>query len=226
MEKTKNAVMVPLNVRWSDVGSWDSVYDLLEKDKDQNAKKGNVEIFDTEGSLLISEEGLLVTADLKDVIVVNMDDVVLVTKRGNSQKVREIVKNIKAKKENRKYLEEHTESFRPWGKYKVLEEGERYKIKRIMVEPGESLSLQMHYHRSEHWVVVKGTAKVVLEDERDGLKEYFVHENESFYVPKTKKHRLTNPGKLPLEIIEIQVGEYVGEDDIVRFEDKYERENT
>ncbi|WP_456465234.1 mannose-1-phosphate guanylyltransferase/mannose-6-phosphate isomerase [Persephonella sp.] len=225
MEKTKNAVMVPLNVRWSDVGSWDSVYDLLEKDENQNAKKGNVEVLDTKGSLLISDEGFLVTADLRDIIVVNMDDVVLVAKRGNSQRVREIVKKVKIKKKNKRYLEEHTESFRPWGKYKVLEEGERYKIKKIVVEPGESLSLQMHYHRSEHWVVVKGTAKVVLEDEKNGLKEYFVHENESFYVPKTKKHRLINPGKLPLEIIEIQVGEYVGEDDIVRFEDKYERDN-
>ena len=151
------------------------------------------------------------------------EDVLLIAKKGKGQKVKDIVKLLKERKEFKEITKFHVTVYRPWGSYTELERGERYRIKRITVNPGEELSLQLHYHRSEHWVVVKGTAKVVLEDSDGNLKEVFVCENESIYVPKTKKHKLINPGKVPLELIEIQVGEYVEEDDIIRFEDKYNR---
>ncbi len=160
----------------------------------------------------------------KDLVIVETDDVLLIAKKGEGQKVREVVRKLKEEKEFKHLTEFYTTVYRPWGSYTELETGNRYRIKRITVRPGESLSLQLHYHRSEHWIVVKGTAKVILEDENGELKEFFVHENESIYVPKTRKHRLINPGKIPLEIIEVQVGEYVEEDDIVRFEDRYCRE--
>lgn len=147
----------------------------------------------------------------------------MIAKKGEGQKVKEIVNKLKESEETKDLTEFHTTVFRPWGSYTELEKGERYKIKRITVKPGEALSLQMHHHRSEHWVVVKGTAKVILEDKEGNLKEYFIHENESIYVPKSTRHRLINPGKIPLEIIEVQVGEYVEEDDIVRYDDKYKR---
>lgn len=222
MEKTSKAAVLPLDIMWSDVGSWDSVYEILDKDKNGNAKVGNVVEIDTRNSLIIGEKRVISTIGLEDFIIVDTDDVLLVAKKGEGQKVKDIVKIFKENEKLKNKAEFHTKTFRPWGSYIELEEGERYKIKRITVKPGESLSLQMHYHRSEHWVVVKGTAKVILE--KDGKQmEYFLHENESIYVPKTTKHRLSNPGKIPLEIIEVQVGEYVGEDDIVRFEDKYNR---
>jgi len=223
MEKTNKAVVLPLNIMWSDVGSWDSVYEVLEKDENQNVKIGNVLDIDTKGSLIFGNKRLISTIGLEDLIIVETDDVLLIAKKGEGQKVKEIVNKLKENKETKELTEFHTTVYRPWGSYTELEKGERYRIKRITVQPGEALSLQMHYHRSEHWVVVKGTAKVILEDNEGNRKEYFVHENESIYVPKTTKHRLINPGKVPLEIIEVQVGEYVEEDDIVRFDDLYKR---
>jgi mannose-1-phosphate guanylyltransferase/mannose-6-phosphate isomerase len=222
MEKTKRAVVLPLNLFWSDVGSWESVYEVLPHDEKGNAKVGQVIDIDTQNCIILGNKRVISTIGLKDLMIVETDDVILIAKKGEGQKVREIVDRIKQDKELNHLADLHTTVYRPWGSYTLLEKGERYKIKRITVYPGESLSLQMHYHRSEHWIVIKGTAKVILE--KDGeIKEYFVHENESIYVPKTTKHRLMNSGKIPLEIIEVQVGEYVEEDDIVRFDDIYGR---
>ncbi len=216
MEKSKKTVMIPLDVTWSDVGSWDSVYELLEKDENHNAKIGNVLDIDTHNCLIMGSKHLISTIGLKDLLVIETDDALFIGKKGESQRVKNLVDELK--KRNAKEPFENLTSHRPWGKFTVLEEGIRYKIKRIVVDPGHRLSLQMHYHRSEHWIVVKGTAKVTIGD-----KEVLVHENESIYVPKSEVHRLENPGKVALELIEVQVGEYVGEDDIIRLDDIYGR---
>ncbi|NPA40629.1 MAG: mannose-1-phosphate guanylyltransferase/mannose-6-phosphate isomerase [Thermodesulfobacteria bacterium] len=223
MEKTTKAVVLPLEIEWSDVGSWDAVYEVMEKDQSGNVKVGSIIDIDTRNCLILGNKRVISTVGVEDLIIVETDDVILIAKKGDGQKVRDVVKKLKESKEFKPLTEYHTTVYRPWGSFTEFEKGERYKIKRITVKPGEVLSLQLHYHRSEHWVVVKGTAKVILEDEKGELKEYFVHENESIYVPKTRKHRIMNPGKIPLEIIEVQVGEYVEEDDIVRFDDKYNR---
>ncbi|MEZ0322738.1 MAG: mannose-1-phosphate guanylyltransferase/mannose-6-phosphate isomerase [Hydrogenothermaceae bacterium] len=224
MEKTDKAVVLPLYLRWSDVGSWDSIYDILDKDKNMNVKIGNIVDIDTKNSLIVSKDRLVATVGLEDVMVLETADVVVVAKRGDGQKIKDLVSILK-KRDDTKYLTEfHITVYRPWGSYTELEKGERYKIKRITVNPGHQLSLQMHHHRSEHWIVVKGTAKVIIEDYEGNKVEKFIHENESIYVPKSTKHRLVNPGKIPLEIIEVQVGEYVEEDDIIRFDDIYGRE--
>jgi mannose-1-phosphate guanylyltransferase / mannose-6-phosphate isomerase len=216
MEKSQKTVVIPLDITWSDVGSWDSVYELLEKDENQNVKIGNILDIDTQNCLIMGGKHLISTIGLKDLLVIETDDALFVGKKGESQRVKNLVDELK--KRNAKEPDENLTSHRPWGKFTVLEEGMRYKIKRIVVDPGHRLSLQMHYHRSEHWVVVQGTAKVTIGD-----KETLVHENESIYVPKSEMHRLENPGKVALELIEVQVGEYVGEDDIVRFDDIYGR---
>ncbi len=216
MEKSQNSMIVPLDVSWSDVGSWDSVYDVLEKDGNQNAKVGNVLDIDTKNCLIMGGKRLISTIGLEDILVIETDDALFIGRKGESQRVKHLVEELK--KRNAKEPYEHLTSHRPWGHFTILEEGERYKIKRIVVEPKQKLSLQKHYHRSEHWVVVKGTANVTVGDE-----EKLVHENESIFVPKGFVHRLENPGKVNLELIEVQVGEYVGEDDIVRLEDVYQR---
>jgi len=224
MEKTDRAAVKPLDLFWSDVGSWDSVYEILPKDKEGNAVVGTVKHLGARNSLFFSASGRLVAAiDVEDLAVVDTDDAILITKRSSSQKVKELVKLLKSDPRFKKLTEFHTLVHRPWGSYKVLYEEAGVKIKKITVKPGAALSLQLHYHRSEHWIVVRGTAKVVLEDEKGNLREIFLRENESIFVPKTRKHRLINPGKVPLEIIEVQVGDYLEEDDIVRFEDKYNR---
>lgn len=216
MEKSALNKVVPLNLSWSDVGSWDSVYDTLEKDENQNVKIGTVFDLETKNCLILGGKRLITTIGLEELIIIETEDALLVAKRGESQKVKGLLEKVKTL--HQKEVHEHRTIQRPWGSYTILEEGERYKIKRILVQPLQKLSLQLHYHRSEHWVVVKGTAKVTLDD-----KEILVHENESIYVEKSTMHRLENPGKVPLELIEVQVGEYVGEDDIVRFEDIYGR---
>ncbi|MEF3244433.1 MAG: mannose-1-phosphate guanylyltransferase/mannose-6-phosphate isomerase [Caldisericaceae bacterium] len=216
MEKSKKVSVVPMDIFWSDIGSWDSFYDIIEHDQDGNVLVGDVETIDVKNSLIFANDRLVAVTNVEDLIVLETDDAILVTKRGNGQNVKEIIEKLK--KENRKEAIEHREIFRPWGSYKTLETGDRYRIKRVVVKPGESLSLQMHYHRSEHWVVIRGTAQVTIGD-----KTFFVHEGESTFVPKSTLHRLANLGKIPLEIIEVQNGEYVEEDDIVRFEDKYGR---
>ncbi len=216
MEKSDKSVVLPLDITWSDVGSWDSLFNILDADANRNVKVGNVIDVDTKNTLVIGNRRLISTIGLEDIIVVETDDAILIAKRGHTQKVKDIVNRLK--KENRKEAVEHITIYRPWGSYTVLEEGPRYKIKRIVVKPGERLSLQMHHHRSEHWIVIKGTARVTT-----GKEEKFVHENESIYVPKSTPHRLENPGRIGLELIEVQNGEYVEEDDILRFDDTYGR---
>lgn len=219
MEKSEKTVVFPLESKWSDIGSWDSVFDLLQKDKNQNVKIGNVHDVDTKNSLIFGGKRLISTVGLEDVLVIETEDALFLGKKGESQKVKKLVEDLK--KQGIKETQEHRTTFRPWGQYTILEEGLRYKVKRIVVAPLQKLSLQMHYHRSEHWVVIRGTAKVTINQ-----KEMLLHENESIYVPKSGVHRLENPGKVNLELIEVQVGEYVGEDDIERFEDIYGREEA
>jgi mannose-1-phosphate guanylyltransferase/mannose-6-phosphate isomerase len=216
MEKSKNLLVLPLKTSWSDVGSLDSLYTIMEKDDDQNVKLGNVVTLDTKDSLIMGSKRLISTTGIDNLLIVETEDALLVAKRGESQQVKQLV--VQLSQQGRKETQESSTTYRPWGNYKVLEEGDRDKIKRITVEPGERLSLQMHHHRSEHWVIVKGIAKVTI-----GTEEKIVCENESIYVPKCTLHRLENPSTTPLEIIEVQVGDYLEEDDIVRFEDKYER---
>ncbi|PKM98996.1 MAG: mannose-1-phosphate guanylyltransferase/mannose-6-phosphate isomerase [Elusimicrobia bacterium HGW-Elusimicrobia-3] len=218
MEKSKKAALLPIDILWSDVGSWDSLHEVIAPDGDDNVKVGDVLALDTKRTVVMGEKRLISTIGLKDIIIIDTPDALLVAKRGQAQRVKEVVDMLKDRK--RKEVVEHMTTYRPWGSYTILEEGSRYKIKRIVVKPGHKLSHQLHYHRSEHWIIVKGTAKVTL-DKQTSL----VHENESTYVPKSTEHRLENPGKVPLEMIEVQNGEYVGEDDIVRYDDKYGRAN-
>ncbi|MFQ3574549.1 MAG: mannose-1-phosphate guanylyltransferase/mannose-6-phosphate isomerase [Thermodesulfovibrionales bacterium] len=216
IEKSGNVAVVPMDIYWNDIGSWDAVYDSLDKDENGNVVMGDAHLIDTENCLILGANHYIATIGLKDCLIIDTPDSLLITKKGMSQGVKDVVSHLN--KIQRQESEDHLCCHRPWGSFTVLEEGNRYKIKRIVVKPNEKLSLQMHYHRSEHWVVVKGTAKVTIGD-----KVMHVHENESVYVPKTTVHRLENPGKVPLEIIEVQNGEYVGEDDIVRIEDTYGR---
>jgi mannose-1-phosphate guanylyltransferase/mannose-6-phosphate isomerase len=216
MEKSDRLALIPLELYWNDIGSYDALYEAMERDAQGNVIQGNVLAFDTKNTLILGDKRLICTIGLEDILIVETEDAILIAKKGEAQKVREVVKHLK--RDNRKEALEHIFSCRPWGTYKVLEEGPRYKIKRIVVNPREKLSLQRHHHRAEHWVVVRGTAKVTI----DG-KELFLHENESAFVPKSTLHRLENPGKIPLEIIEVQSGEYLEEDDIERFDDTYGR---
>ncbi len=216
MEKSDKVVTVPMDIYWNDVGCWDFLYEALEKDSQGNAKVGDIIDIDTKNCLILGDKRLITTIGLKNLLIIETADAILVANRGETQKVRDIVNMLKTR--GRKEFAEHTTTYRPWGSYTILEEGKRYRIKRITVYSGERLSLQMHHHRSEHWIVVKGTAKIRIGDE-----ERFIHENESTYVPKSTLHRLENPGKIPLELIEVQNGEYVEEDDISRFDDQYGR---
>jgi len=216
MEKESNIFCRKLDIEWNDVGSWDSVYEILSKDENGNATKGDVVLVDAKSNIVLSSEKLTAVLGTSNLAIIETADAILVSDRKYAQNVREVVNILKSR--NRKEADEHVTTYRPWGSYTVLEESERYKIKKIIVNPGATLSLQRHFHRSEHWVVVKGSASVKI-----GEKEMIIHENESAYVPKSTLHRLSNPGKIPLEIIEVQNGEYVGEDDIERVEDKYGR---
>lgn len=216
MEKTSKAAVVPLNCGWSDVGSWSALWDIAEKDDKNNASKGDVMTVDTSNSYLHSTEKLIAAVGLKNVIVVETKDAVLVADKDKVQDVKSIVNTIKS--QNRAEWQDHREVHRPWGKYDSIDNGGRFQVKRITVKPGAKLSIQMHYHRAEHWIVVSGTAKV-----RNGDKEILLTENQSTYIPVGAIHSLENPGKVPLELIEVQSGTYLGEDDIVRFDDKYGR---
>ncbi|MCM1567687.1 MAG: mannose-1-phosphate guanylyltransferase/mannose-6-phosphate isomerase [Dehalobacter sp. 4CP] len=219
IEKSKQVVLLPLCAKWSDIGSWDAIYDILDKDTDGNAFEGDCISLDCKNTLMMGQSRLIAGIGLEDLLVIETDDVILVAKKGESQKVKDLVNQIKA--DGRTIADEHTTVFRPWGQYSLLSGGRGYQMKKIAVNPGQILSLQMHYHRSEHWIVVGGTAKVTI-----GETEQMVHENESVFIPQTTKHRLENPGKLLLEIIELQNGGYLEEDDIVRFEDIYGREDA
>jgi len=215
-EKSQHVVTIPLSAYWNDIGSWDAIYDVLDKDKDGNAVKGDCIPLDCTNTLMLGRSRLIAGIGLEDLLVVETDDVIVVAKKGESQKVKELVTELK--KRGRREADEHTTMYRPWGSYTVLGEGPGYKMKKIVVTPGQRLSLQMHYHRSEHWIVTGGTAKVTL-----GTEVKMVHENESVFIPMSTKHRLENPGRIPLEIIEVQNGKYLEEDDIVRFDDAYGR---
>ena len=209
--------MVPADFGWSDVGSWGAVWDELEHDADGNALSGPAVVLDSRNSLVRSDDGVLTAVvGLDNVVVVTTDDAVLVASRDKAESVKALVEQLKA--QNRREAIEHRRIYRPWGYYQGVDSGARYQVKRIVVKPGARLSLQKHFHRSEHWVVVKGTAEVTIGEEVRS-----VHENESIYIPIGSVHRLANPGKIPLELIEVQVGSYLGEDDIVRLDDIYGR---
>jgi len=216
MERASRVAVVPMNLTWNDVGSWDAVYAITNKDAEGNALSGDVVALDTTGSLVVSRKRLVTTIGVKDLSIIETDDAILVAQRGSSQQVKALLETLKAS--GRREVHEHTTIIRPWGTYRILEESSRFKIKSIVVNVGAVLSLQRHMHRTEHWVVTCGTAQVTI-----GEKTFFVHEGESTFVPKSTLHRLGNPGQIPLEIIEVSNGEYVGEDDIERFEDKYGR---
>jgi mannose-1-phosphate guanylyltransferase/mannose-6-phosphate isomerase len=216
LEKSRDLLVFPFKEGWRDVGSWESVYQILEKDESGNVKRGDVVSIDTENSLIYGGERLISTVGVKDLILVDTKDAILLANKSGAEDVRKIVDQLK--KEGRSEVSIHATVYRPWGYYSVLESGLRYKVKRIAIYPGKSISLQLHHHRAEHWIVVKGTARIIKNEE-----EFFVHENESIYVPKSTHHRVENHGKVDLHIIEIQTGEYVEEDDIVRFEDEYGR---
>jgi len=217
MERTELAAVVPLDCGWSDVGSWSAVWDVLNHDADGNAAMGPVVFHDSRNSLARSDEKILTAVvGLEDVVVVATPDAVLVTSRAKAEQVKDLVEQLKA--QNRQQAVQHLRIYRPWGYYQGVDIGARYQVKRIVVKPNATLSLQKHFHRAEHWVVVRGTAEVTV-----GTEIHIVHENESTYIPIGSVHRLANPGKIPLELIEVQVGSYLGEDDIVRLNDEYGR---
>jgi mannose-1-phosphate guanylyltransferase len=216
MEKTTQAVVVPMDCGWSDVGSWSALWEIEAKDESGNVCRGDVINIDTTNSYINAQEKLVAVIGLADVVVVETKDAILVSKKSDVQKVKDIVNQLKS--EDRSEFKSHREVYRPWGKYDSVDSGERFQVKRITVKPGAKLSVQMHHHRAEHWVVVSGTAKVT-----NGDKTILLTENQSTYIPIGIVHALENPGKVELELIEVQSGSYLGEDDIVRFEDKYGR---
>jgi mannose-1-phosphate guanylyltransferase / mannose-6-phosphate isomerase len=216
MEKTSAAVVVPLDAGWSDVGSWSALHDASEADGRGNVSRGDVICEDSEGCYLYSESRLVSVVGLKDHVVVETKDAVLVAPKDRVQDVKKLVHRLKQQGRYEHAL--HREVFRPWGSYDSIESGPRFQVKRLKVKPGATLSLQLHHHRAEHWIVVTGTARITRGDET-----FLLEENQSTYIPIGVKHRIENPGKIPLHIIEVQSGSYLGEDDIVRLEDRYGR---
>ncbi len=216
MEKTQAAVVIPLDAGWNDVGSWSSLWEIGEQDNEGNVSLGDVLTENVQNSYLRAEHRLLTAIGVKDLIVIETGDAILVANKNHVQDVKKIVSRLKA--DARSETELHSKVYRPWGSYECIDNEARFQVKRITVNPGASLSLQMHYHRSEHWIIVQGTAKITRGDE-----SLILSENQSTYIPLGVKHRLENPGKLPLEMIEVQSGSYLGEDDIVRFDDIYGR---
>ncbi len=216
MEKTDRAAVVTGNFRWSDIGSWDALFDIMPRDAEGNVVHGPVVTMDASGCVVYSDGRLTTAVGVKDLVVVSTSDAVMVVPREKAQAVRELVAKLKAEK--RPEATDHRRVHRPWGYYESIDMGERFQVKRIVVVPGGKLSLQKHQHRAEHWVVVRGTAEVTI-----GGTVKAVHENESVYIPIGNVHRLANQGKIPLELIEVQTGSYLGEDDIVRLDDIYKR---
>ena len=217
MERTNLAAVVPIDCGWSDVGSWSAVWDVLDHDLNGNASTGPVVFHNSRNSLARSDEMILTAVvGVENIVVVATPDAVLVTSRDKAEEVKGLVEQLKA--QNRQQAVAHLRIYRPWGYYQGVDVGGRYQVKRIVVKPNAKLSLQKHFHRAEHWVVVRGTAEVTI-----GTEIHVVHENESTYIPIGSVHRLANPGKIPLELIEVQVGSYLGEDDIVRLTDEYGR---
>lgn len=216
MERTDDAVVVPVDAGWNDIGSWSSLWDVSDKDDSGNATAGDVMLFETTNSFVRADEKLVALVGLDDVVVVSTKDATLIACKDRVQDAKVIASWLKDK--GRPECELHREVYRPWGKYDAIDHGKRYQVKRITVKPGAKLSVQMHHHRAEHWVVVSGTAKVT-----NGKKTFLLSENESTFIPAGVVHALENPGIVPVEIIEVQSGSYLGEDDIVRFEDRYGR---
>jgi mannose-1-phosphate guanylyltransferase len=216
MENTSDAVVVPMDVGWSDIGSWSSLWDVSSKDANGNAVYGDVILHDTNNSYVRSSDKLVSVIGMDDLVIVSTKDVLMVAHKDKVQDVKVITELLKGS--DRDEWRIHREVYRPWGKYDSIDSGDRYQVKRITVKPGAKLSLQIHNHRAEHWVVVSGTANV-----KKGKETFLLTVNESTYIPVGTLHSLENPGKFDLEIIEVQSGEYLGEDDIVRFEDSYGR---
>jgi mannose-1-phosphate guanylyltransferase/mannose-1-phosphate guanylyltransferase/mannose-6-phosphate isomerase len=216
MEKTDKAVVVPLDAGWNDIGSWSALWDVTPKDASGNALSGDILTLDTENSFIYTDDKLVTVIGVHDLVVVATKDAIMIANKDNVQDVKHIVEQLK--KSQRKEADIHRKVYRPWGHYDLIDEGDRHHTKRIVVKPGAKLSVQKHHHRAEHWVVVKGTALVSRGDET-----LLITENESTYIPVGMIHRLENPGVIPLEIVEVQSGSYLGEDDIVRFSDHYGR---
>lgn len=216
MEKTNQAVVIPLDAGWSDVGSWQSLWEVLDKDSSGNAVRGEVLSIDSRNCLISAEKSLIAALGVEDLVIVESDDAILVTCRDRAQEVKTVVAQLE--KQNGSRHRVHRKVYRPWGNYDAIDGGERFQVKRVMVKPGEKLSLQKHHHRAEHWVVVSGTALVTCGDN-----QLLLTENQSTYIPLGVVHRLENPGKIELHIIEVQSGAYLGEDDIIRLDDSYGR---
>ena len=216
MEHTSAAVMVPLDAGWSDIGSWASLSELLERDHDGNATQGDVVLEGTRNTCVLGRDRLVAAVGVRDCVIVDTADALLVAARSAAQDVRKVVKRLKD--DGRDECRTHRKVHRPWGSYDVVHGGDGFKIKHITVDPGQSLSLQMHHHRAEHWIVVRGVARVTRGDET-----FILSANQSTYIPRETRHRLENPGTAPLDLVEVQSGPYLGEDDIVRFEDDYGR---
>jgi mannose-1-phosphate guanylyltransferase len=216
MEKTADAVVVPMNAGWSDIGSWSSLWDISKKDSSGNATHGDVILHESNNSYIRTDGKLVAVIGVDDLVIVSTKDVLVVAHKDSVQDVKAVAQQLKA--ESRPEWEYHREVYRPWGKYDSIDNGIRYQAKRITVKPGGKLSVQMHHHRSEHWVVVSGIAKVT-----NGEQTFLLSENESTYIPVGTVHALENPSNKVLELIEVQTGSYFGEDDIVRFDDVYGR---
>jgi len=218
MEKTSSAAVIPVDMKWNDIGSWSALWEVGESDAKGNVTHGDTLLEDTNNSYIHADSRLVTTVGLDDLVVVETADAVLVAHRDKAQNVKEIVEQLKVA--NRDEAVIHNKAYRPWGAYECIDHDSRFQVKRITVNVGARLSLQLHHHRSEHWIVVQGTARVTC-----GEKVFLMGENESTYIPLGEKHRLENTGKIPLELIEVQTGSYLGEDDIVRFDDVYGRED-
>lgn len=216
MEKTDRAAVIPLSADWTDVGSWQAVWEVLPQDDNGNAIQGDAIVLDSADCLVQSQSRAVALLGVQDLVVVETRDAVLITSRHHAQRVKDMVQLLKTR--NREEATDHRLVHRPWGTYDSLDNGPRFQVKHIVVNPGATLSLQMHHHRAEHWIVVRGTAEVTCDD-----KTFILSENQSTYIPLGSTHRLANPGKIPLEVIEVQSGTYLGEDDIVRFKDSYGR---
>ena len=216
LEKTSDLSLIPLPVNWSDMGSWQALWEKAERDEKGNASFGDTLLQDCQGSLVYSDSRLVTALGVKDLVIVDTKDALFVAEKGQAQNVKELVATLE--KRGRSEFSDNREVHRPWGCFDSIEQGKNYQVKHLTVKPGEQLSLQMHYHRSEHWIVVSGSALVQCGDEKK-----MVVENESVYIAKGTSHSLENPGKIPLHVIEVQTGDYLGEDDIVRFLDKYNR---
>jgi mannose-1-phosphate guanylyltransferase/mannose-6-phosphate isomerase len=216
MERTNVAAVVPCKIGWNDVGAWSSLWAIQQRDTAGNVFQGDVVVHDTQDSFVRSDKGLTALVGVRDLVVVVTDDAVLVADKRRAQDVKEIVGKLKSMQRTEHV--EHKTVFRPWGSYQSIDSGNGFQVKQILVKPGGRLSLQMHHHRAEHWIVVEGTARVTCGD-----KVFTLNTNQSTFIPLGSKHRLENPGKIPLRLIEVQSGSYLGEDDIVRFDDVYGR---